>query len=185
VRMNTPDAGPRLNPAVIERPAEKANSERKVLSQMGTPEETQELQQLLRELLASQRLCVLATQGCGQPYGSLVAFAQTEGISALLFATGRRSRKYANFSANPRVALIVDSRSNADTDFSQALAVTATGSAHELHGEERDRMATVYLTKHPSLVAFVGSAETALCRVDVEEYVVAGFDRVVKLLAKG
>ena len=153
--------------------------------EMGKHEEIQEQHQLLRELLGSQRLCVLATQGGGQPYGSLVAFAQTEGISALLFATGRRSRKYANLSANPRVALIVDSRSNADTDFSQALAVTATGSAHELHGNERDRMARVYLEKHPSLVRFVASAETALCRVDVDEYVVAGFNRVVKLPAKG
>ncbi len=149
------------------------------------PIEERDSYPLLRQLLTAQRLCVLATQDGGQPYGSLVAFAQSEGISALLFATVRQTRKYTNLSANPRVALIVDSRSNADADFSQALAVTATGSVRELHGEERDRMARVYLAKHPSLVRFIASAETALCRVDVEEYVVAGFNKVVKLPVKG
>jgi nitroimidazol reductase NimA-like FMN-containing flavoprotein (pyridoxamine 5'-phosphate oxidase superfamily) len=147
--------------------------------------EERDLRQLLRQLFAAQRLCVLATQGEGQPYGSLVAFAETEGIDSLLFATGRESRKYFNLNADPRVALIIDSRSNADADFSQALAVTATGSAHEASGEARDRLAKVYLAKHPHLAEFVGSPQTALCRVEVDEYVIAGFTEVVKLRPRG
>jgi len=144
-----------------------------------------DLHQLLKQLFAAQRLCVLATQGRGQPYGSLVAFAETEGIDSLLFATSRESRKYSNLSSDPRVALIIDSRSNADADFSQALAVTATGSAHEASGEARERLAKVYLAKHPHLAEFVRSPQTALCRVEVDEYVIAGFTEVVKLRPRG
>ena len=147
--------------------------------------EGRDLRQLLRQLFAAQRLCVLATQGRGQPYGSLVAFAETEGIDSLLFATSRASRKYSNLSTDPRVALIIDSRSNADADFSQALAVTATGSAHEASGEARERLAKVYLAKHPHLAEFVRSPQTALCRVEVDEYVIAGFTKVVKLRPRG
>lgn len=152
---------------------------------MDTPGETRKLRHLLRELFASQRLCVLATQGGGQPYGSLVAFAQAEDINSLVFATRREGRKYSNVVADPRVALLIDSRSNEDVDFREALAVTATGRAHEVRGDERDRLARVYLAKHPSLLEFVDSAETALCRVDIDEYVIAGFTKVLKLPMKG
>ena len=152
---------------------------------MSTQIEGRDLHHLLEQLFAAQRLCVLATQGRGQPYGSLVAFAEAEGIDCLLFATSRNSRKYSNLSSDPRVALIIDSRSNADADFSQALAVTATGSAHEARGEARDRLAKVYLAKHPHLEEFVRSPQTALCRVEVDEYVIAGFTEVVKLKPRG
>jgi hypothetical protein len=47
-----------------------------------------------------------------QPYASLMAFAATDDLKRLLFATERNTRKYANLVSNPRAALLVDNRSN-------------------------------------------------------------------------
>ena len=131
--------------------------------------------QVLRKLLASQRLCVMATQGEGQPYSSLVAFAETDDLRHMLLATFRGTRKYANLCADPRVALLIDSRSNQVSDFQDAIAVTVLGRAEEVHGDERTRLARHYLAKHPQLAEFVGSQECALLRVEVSDHFVARF----------
>jgi nitroimidazol reductase NimA-like FMN-containing flavoprotein (pyridoxamine 5'-phosphate oxidase superfamily) len=142
-----------------------------------------DLRQTLKDMLAAQRFCVLATQGQGQPYGSLVAFAVTDDLKQLVFATSRDTRKFSNLRSDPRVALVIDSRSNSDTDLKDAVAVTALGLAQESSGDERDRLTRLYLAKHPGLAGFIGSPETALCVVAVEDYVIARFTGVTKLKA--
>ena len=142
-----------------------------------------DLRQTLKDVFAAQRFCVLATQGEGQPYGSLVAFAETGDLKQLVFATHRDSRKFSNLTSDPRVALVIDSRSNNDLDFSNAVAITALGTAHEAAGGEREHLAGVYLAKHPSLVGFIGSPEVAVCSVEVAEYFVSGFSDVTRLQA--
>ena len=113
-------------------------------------EET-ELEQLIRELFGSQRLAVLGTQNKGQPYANLIAFAPSEDLRGLYFATARATRKYANIEADARVTVLIDNRSNEDSDFSQAAAVTATGRAKEVVDSERDEVLAIYLAKHPML----------------------------------
>jgi nitroimidazol reductase NimA-like FMN-containing flavoprotein (pyridoxamine 5'-phosphate oxidase superfamily) len=142
-----------------------------------------DLRQTLKNVLAAQRFCVLATHGQGQPYGSLVAFAETDDLKQLVFATSRATRKFSNLMADPRVALVVDSRSNSDSDLRNAVAITALGPAHEAAGNERERLAELYLAKHPGLVQFIGSPEMAVCAVEVEDYVIATFSGVTKLKA--
>lgn len=140
------------------------------------------LRKMLRELFSSQRLAVLATQGGGQPYTSLVAFAATEDLKHLLFATTRSTRKYANLSDESRVSLLVDNRSNQDSDFHKAIAVTATGSAEEVSEQERDHLVSLYLRKHPHLEEFVTSPTCALLKVRVRTYyTVSRFQNVMEL----
>ena len=140
-----------------------------------------DLRQTLKDVFAAQRFCVLATQGQGQPYGSLVAFAETDDLKQLVFATSRDTRKFSNLISEPRVALVIDSRSNSETDLKNAVAVTALGSVHEAAGDQRERLARVYLAKHPDLAEFVGLRETAICAVTVEDYVIAKFREVTVL----
>jgi nitroimidazol reductase NimA-like FMN-containing flavoprotein (pyridoxamine 5'-phosphate oxidase superfamily) len=140
-----------------------------------------DLRQTLKEVLATQRFCVLATQGQGQPYGSLVAFTETDDLKQLIFATSRDTRKFSNLVSEPRVALVIDSRSNSDSELRNAVAVTALGPAHEAVGGEREHLASIYLAKHPGLAGFIGSPEMAVCAVAVEDYVIARFDEVTKL----
>lgn len=136
----------------------------------------------LKDLLASQPLAVLATQDRGQPYTSLVAFAVGEDWTRLFFATTRTSRKYANLSHNPAVALLVDNRSNRVADFRDAVAVTAVGTAAETTLAERDRYLPGYLTKHPNLKTFATSPTTAFLKIDVSRYIVVRrFQNVMEL----
>ena len=136
---------------------------------------------MLKELLASQHLAVLGTQQGGQPYNSLVAFAETDDISYIIFVTSRNTQKYANISADGRVALLVDSRGNKVTDFNSAVALTLIGKAVEASGTEREYMASIYTGKHPNLVEFVSRKDSAVMQMIVSDYIVARFDRVERL----
>ena len=136
----------------------------------------------LRKLLRSQLLAVLTTQNQGQPYASLVAFASSDDLKALYFATIRSTRKYANLSADSRVAMLVDNRSNKTSDFRLAMAATATGTAEEVDPRERDRALDRYLEKHPHLSDFVHSPSCAFCKIRVQTiFVVTHFQSVVEI----
>jgi nitroimidazol reductase NimA-like FMN-containing flavoprotein (pyridoxamine 5'-phosphate oxidase superfamily) len=139
----------------------------------------------LEELFDAQPLAVLSTQNEGQPYGSLVAFASSEDLKELYFATTRATRKYANLSSNPRVAMLVDSRSNVVSDFRWAMAVTATGKAEEVEGQEKQKPLKTYLAKHAHLEDFVRSPSCALLKIRVEKYYVATrFQNVIEVHVK-
>ena len=145
-------------------------------------EDSGEIKGTLKELFSSQKLAVLSTQSEGQPYASLVSFVATDDLKYLLFATGRATRKYANLTADSRAALLVDSRSNRDSDLHRAIAVTATGIVDEVQGPDRDRLVGLYLAKHPYLDEFVNSPSNALLRLKVETYVmVSRFQNVIVL----
>jgi len=133
-------------------------------------------------LFRSQPLAVLATHNSGQPYGSLVAFAATEDLACLVFSTTRSTRKFANLSADPRVAMVVDNRSNHPSDLRFARAVTATGRAEEISKDASEDFLAIYLNKHPHLEDFVASPSSALIKIRVEVYyVVTRFQNVVEI----
>ena len=145
-------------------------------------EKTSQLKEFLKDLFPSQKLAVLATQSKKQPYGNLVAFVATKDLKHLLFATTRATRKYTNISENPRVAMVMDNRSNQEADFHQAAAVTATGVAKEVKGSEKETLLRLYLSGHPYLKDFVSSPTCALLKMNVETYyVVRQFQNVMEL----
>ena len=74
----------------------------------------------IRNLLSSQKLAVLSTHSNGAPYASLVAYTADDALDFLLFATPRTTRKFANLSAEPRVALLVHNSRNEPGDFHEA-----------------------------------------------------------------
>jgi len=141
-------------------------------------QESAQLQGLLRELFASQKFAALATEDGGKPHNCLVAFATTDDLRNLLFTTARDTSKYRNIVAESRVAILVDSRSNQDSDFRNAIAVTATGRAKEAKGKERDRLLVIYLAKYPQLAGFSNASENALVKVEIENYEIATFHNV-------
>jgi nitroimidazol reductase NimA-like FMN-containing flavoprotein (pyridoxamine 5'-phosphate oxidase superfamily) len=145
-------------------------------------ENASQLRNTLKDLFASQRLGVLATYGRRQPYSSLVAFAATNDLKYLVFATTRATRKYANLVAQSRVSMLVDNRSNQDSDFHSSIAVTAMGRAEEVEASERDRFLKLYLAKHPYLEDFVMSPTCALLKISVDKYyMVSRFQNVMEL----
>jgi heme iron utilization protein len=129
----------------------------------------------LKTLFDSQRLAVLATQSEGQPHGCLVAFACSNDLKHLFFSTDRGTRKYHDIRINPRVVMVIDNRSNRESDFQQAVAVTVRGTARESEGKDREKWMALYLEKHPQLSDFTLNPNVALLKIDVDEFLVAGF----------
>ncbi|HOE72703.1 MAG: Pyridoxamine 5'-phosphate oxidase [Deltaproteobacteria bacterium ADurb.BinA179] len=140
------------------------------------------LTQELCDLFINQLLAVLSTSNNGRPYCNLVAFASGDGIASLIFATARDTRKFANLAGDPRVCLLIDNRSNRASDFRNAVAVTATGSAAELAPGEKTPYQKLFLDKHPHLLDFVLSPGCALIKVQVDTYyIVKRFQHVMIL----
>ena len=137
---------------------------------------------VLRDLFKTQKLAVLATQSGGQPYANLMAFAATKDLKTLVFATTRSTRKFANITADRRIALLIDNRSNTEKDFHRAITVTATGTAREVGTRDKKRLQKLYTAKHPHLKEFASSPNVALLRMNVEAYyIVTQFQNVMEL----
>ena len=144
-----------------------------------------DLEQRLAKLLSTEKLGVLSTCGKGQPYASLVAFAATDDSSHLVFATPRPTRKYANLTANAKVAMLIDSRSKRASDFRQAMAATAIGAVQELRKARNSRLIRLYVEMHPQLEDFVSSPTCAVLDMRVESYfIVERFQNVTELHIK-
>ena len=145
----------------------------------------QKLQEALRELFRSQYLAVLATHSSGQPYTSLVAFAATDDLKQLLFATDQSTRKYANLKSDARAAMLIDNRSNRSDDIDHAMAVTATGITEIISGGIKDRLKALYLGKHSQLEEFIDAPATAFISLNVDcYYLVSKFQDVTELHMK-
>lgn len=56
--------------------------------------DTKRLTEQLHELFFTQQLAVLSTTVNGKPYCSLIAFAASDDLKDLIFATTRATRKY-------------------------------------------------------------------------------------------
>ncbi len=134
------------------------------------------LSELIKRHLASQYFAVIATQSEGQPYSSLVAFAEADNLRSLLFVTDRGTKKYSNIIANKRVAVLVDNRTNQASDLSKAIAITALGTVEEVAADNKDYFSGIYLSKHPHLENFLHKPSNALMRIAVADYIVASFE---------
>ena len=86
----------------------------------------------IRRLLDGQLYGVLCTQGQGQPYGSLVAYAMTPDLETAVCATQRATRKYRLLSECAHVTLVIGNRSALPGQLLDVEAVTATGHAPEV-----------------------------------------------------
>jgi heme iron utilization protein len=135
----------------------------------------------MSSLLRSQTLSVLATHRRGQPHVSLVAFAATTDSRELIFATTRTSRKFVNLQADPRAALLIDSRTHQESDFHLGQALSATGTVIELSGPEKNSRLQLFLIKQPHLREFVQSPSCALMSMHVQVYnLVSKFQKVIE-----
>ena len=125
----------------------------------------------IHALLSEEPFAVLCTQGGGQPYGSVVAFAFSHDLTSFVFATPRATRKFRLLSECDRVALVVDNRGRFPEDMMKVGAVTITGKAQELEpGPEFEEWAQLLAARHPYLKPFVEAPSTALFRVDTVRF---------------
>ena len=129
------------------------------------------VKQAVHDLLRQQQLGVLSTVGDDAPYASLVAFAAAADDRRLYFATPKATRKFANITANARVALLVNNSVNHPEDFHLAKAVTAVGSAQPIPEAGLPAIRLHYLGKHPYLDEFAHSPSCVFLEILVERYI--------------
>ena len=145
----------------------------------------EELRARVLDLLKRQNLAVLSTDRGGHPYASLVGFLADDDLKHIYFVTTRATRKFDALKSNPRVAMLIDNRSNTYGDFREAMAVTALGEAHEIVKEVHRDKVKAYLDKHPHLADFMSSPTSALVRIEVQAYyAVTRFQQVMELHLK-
>jgi nitroimidazol reductase NimA-like FMN-containing flavoprotein (pyridoxamine 5'-phosphate oxidase superfamily) len=141
-----------------------------------------EVMHRIKKVIDSQSIAVLGTSKNDEPYSCLVAYATTDDVRHLIFATMRERLKYRNLSVNPRVSLIIDDRNENSSDFNETTSITILGKAQDVIGTEREENATLLLKLHPSLTDFVNSPDCAVIRVNVDKiYVVSEFESVITI----
>ena len=137
-----------------------------------------ELAERIHDFLATQELAVLATCGDAGPYASLVAFAASEDLGTLVFATLRSSTKYRNLIRHSDVSLFFDNRGASGGDFNNTQTLMASGLAGEVKSDNRPALEELFLRRHPGLRALLLDPDCALIRVPVLRYLmVSQFDK--------
>ena len=115
------------------------------------------------------------------PYSNLVSFAVTQDLKDMIFATGRNTRKYRNIARNADVSLLIDNRTNRPADITQAVAVTAIGTA-VIEPDNIGRLHAIFLARHPQLEQFVNKRDTATILVHIREYIISSFDKTRRVV---
>jgi uncharacterized protein YhbP (UPF0306 family) len=141
----------------------------------------------IRRLVAKHPFAVLCTQGEGQPYGSLIAYAMTDDLTSVVFATRKATRKFRLLTECDHVALVIDSRPEFPDDLMKVEGVTATGRAAMVEeGADFDRWARLLTDRHPQLKQFVHAASSGLFRIEIIRYFhVSHFQEVRQWIPSG
>lgn len=128
--------------------------------------------QNIYKLMNSQPYGVLCTQGAGQPYGSVIAFAVNAQLSEAVFVTPIATHKYRLLTECNQVALVVDNRSDDHAiDDSGIDALTATGQVVRLTKlDEIEKSKKALMQKHPQMHAFIDSPNNAFFRIQIQRY---------------
>ena len=140
---------------------------------------TPQLKNKIKELLDQQKLGVLATQGEKYPYSTLVAYAFSEDLRYIFFATMKHTRKYTNIMRHHHVSMLIDSRTNNVTDFEDAVALTVMG---KMVNRTPLEYGGLYLNRFPHLKDFIEDPDTTIITLKIDKYIyVQRFQEVLEL----
>lgn len=125
----------------------------------------------IRALCRQQPFAVLATQGDGQPYTSLISFAVSLDLKHLVFGTPLHTRKFSLLSQNPLVAVMVDNRAQQSDALDLICGVTITGQARPLTDRlEIDFWSDILTDRHSYLAEFISSPSSRLVLISTRHF---------------
>lgn len=121
----------------------------------------------IKGLCQDEPFAVLATQGEGQPYLSLISFAISENLRQIAFSTPSQTRKVTLISGNDKVSLMIDNRSRQPESINLICGLTITGKARVLdEPDEINKWGRALTAKHSYLKRFVESTTSNLILVE-------------------
>lgn len=124
----------------------------------------------IKALIQEKDICVLATDGDGKPYCSLMAYAHDESFEYIYMVTHKNTQKYKNLMKNPAVSLMIDSREKIPRDNAQALTVDGTFQKVEDH-TKRAYIRQKLLNAHPHLADFIHHPNAEILSVKVNAFI--------------
>ncbi|WP_296759281.1 pyridoxamine 5'-phosphate oxidase family protein [Thioalkalivibrio sp.] len=141
-----------------------------VVSTKNNGAETEILDEI-KGLCKDQPFAVLATQGEGQPYVSLISFAISEDLRQIVFSTPSQTRKFTLISSNDKVSLMIDNRSQQPESINLICGLTITGHARVLDDpKEIEEWGRALTAKHGYLQKFVDSNTSNLILVETTRF---------------
>ncbi len=124
----------------------------------------------IQQMIADNRVCVLATVSGGSPHCSLMSYAASDDCREIYMATFKNTRKYQNLVSNPSVSLLIDTRDAAAKGAaSHTRALTVTGVLDESVTPNRKKaIREALIKKHPDLEAFFSDPDTRIVVVRIQ-----------------
>jgi len=104
------------------------------------------------DLLCSNSILVLATQGEDGPYTSLMAYSCTSDGREIYMLSSKKSQKWVNIQNNPQVSLLVDDRDGKlKQNRSSIKALTVTGEFIKIDAEKKDTIMKHFAIDNPEI----------------------------------
>lgn len=139
--------------------------------------------QHIHNRIIDHKFAVLASFDGQYPYCSLMSFYLEPKHNALYLVTSRKTYKYKNITAHPRVSLLIDNRSNDPRDVENAYAITIIGDVEELTPVEEAAIRPRYQEKHPLLTDFVSDETSAILKIKIRRYIMVDhFQQVTQIV---
>ena len=131
----------------------------------------QTIQEILFNILKTQKFAVIATQDKKSPYLNLVSYVSTKNNRNIVFATSKKTQKYENITKKSEIAILIDNRDNTESDIENAVVINGIGNASEIR-RQTDYYKKLYLKKHPYLTDFVNSEDTIFINIQIKKYII-------------
>lgn len=121
----------------------------------------------IKEILQTQRLCVLATSCQEEPYCSLMGYLWDQDTGEFYMVTSSESKKFRNLNQNPNVSLLLDTRTTEkQQEGAYTKALTVQGKAKLLSGPGLgEKVLQRMLEVHPQLRNLLENQKVVVVRV--------------------
>lgn len=126
----------------------------------------------IKRLIRRNDMCVLATCHKGQPHCSLMAYLADEKAVTIYMATRKETSKYKYLVENPRVSLLIDTRTEKDLKKrAEIQALTISGICTPVaEPAKADLVRRQIVEHHPHLGALVEHPDAAIIEVHIESF---------------
>jgi nitroimidazol reductase NimA-like FMN-containing flavoprotein (pyridoxamine 5'-phosphate oxidase superfamily) len=124
-------------------------------------------------VIKTGHLCVLSTISGDRPYSSLMRYTVNDRCTEIYLVTHKNTTKYQNILKNPRVSLLMDTRTEAAISDIQALSIEGVAfTVADADKQATDRALIVdrFIHRHPDVAEFVRQPDAAVICVEVHEF---------------
>jgi nitroimidazol reductase NimA-like FMN-containing flavoprotein (pyridoxamine 5'-phosphate oxidase superfamily) len=125
---------------------------------------------IAKNMIADNNLCVLSTCGDVQPNSSLMQYICDDSCTKLFMLTLRESQKQQSIEKNPRVSLLIDTRTDATRDQEPIKSLTVYGQAEFIQDTPRkNELISRLVQKNNNLQVLAGDSNCLVIQVSAEK----------------